>query len=120
MLNFPRQGSTTALVQLTPVTQDWLYSNGIKWLKTYLAQNRADITLVNDNIQKMMKQAQQLQSKMQKDDATYILIGKDGILEGIVSMSDVRDAISPYLKSTFSKWRRPLDDATLQIRSKWS
>jgi acetoin utilization protein AcuB len=62
---------------------------------------------------------QKLQSNMQQRDATYILIGKDGVLEGIVSMSDVRDAISPYLKSTFSKWRRPLDDATLQIRSKW-
>ncbi|MHC4132003.1 MAG: CBS domain-containing protein [Planctomycetota bacterium] len=62
---------------------------------------------------------QQLQSKMQQHDATYILVGENQVLEGIVSMSDVRDAISPYLKSTFSKWRRPLDDATLQIRSKW-
>jgi len=62
---------------------------------------------------------QQIQSKMQQHDITYILVGKDRVLEGIVSMSDVRDAISPYLKSTFSKWRRPLDDASLQIRSKW-
>jgi acetoin utilization protein AcuB len=62
---------------------------------------------------------QQIQTKMQQHDVSYTLIGKDRVLEGIVSMSDVREAISPYLKSTLSKWRRPLDDATLQIRGKW-
>ncbi|MHC4757449.1 MAG: CBS domain-containing protein [Planctomycetota bacterium] len=62
---------------------------------------------------------QQIQLKMQQNETAYVLVGNDNVLDGIVAMSDVRDAISPYLKSTFSKWRRPLDDATLQIRAKW-
>ncbi|GAF88301.1 unnamed protein product, partial [marine sediment metagenome] len=28
-------------------------------------------------------------------------------------------AVSAYLRPEFAKWRRPLDDATLQIRIKW-
>jgi len=27
--------------------------------------------------------------------------------------------VSPYLRPEFAKWRRPLDDATLQIKVKW-
>jgi CBS domain-containing protein len=57
--------------------------------------------------------------KMQQCDIGYILVGQDGIPEGIVSKSDITGAISPYLRPMFSRWRRPLDDATLQIRIKW-
>jgi len=31
----------------------------------------------------------------------------------------VTGAISPYLRSVFAKWRRPLDVATLNIKVKW-
>jgi CBS-domain-containing membrane protein len=41
------------------------------------------------------------------------------MLEGIVSRSDITGALSPYLRSLFAKWRRPLDDATLKIKIKW-
>ncbi len=43
----------------------------------------------------------------------------DGAIEGLVSKSDIRAALSPYLQNIFSKWRRPLDIATLQIKVKW-
>jgi CBS domain-containing protein len=56
---------------------------------------------------------------MQQYDTGYILIGKDLQLEGIVSKSDVRGALSPYLQSMFIKWRGPMDLATLQIKAQW-
>jgi CBS domain-containing protein len=58
-------------------------------------------------------------NKMKENDAGYLMVGSDGILEGIVSRSDIAGAVSPYLRTTFAKWRRPIDDATLQIRIKW-
>ncbi len=56
---------------------------------------------------------------MQLHDVSYIMIGQGGVLEGIVSKSDLTGAISPYLRPMFAKWRRPSDDATLQIKIKW-
>lgn len=56
---------------------------------------------------------------LQQNDAGYLMVGNDGKLEGIVSRSDVNGALSPYLQPMFAKWRRPLDDATLQIKIKW-
>lgn len=47
------------------------------------------------------------------------LIGADGVLEGLVSKSDLAGALSSYLRSEFAKLRWPLDDATLQIKVKW-
>jgi CBS domain-containing protein len=58
-------------------------------------------------------------AKMKQTDAGYIMIGQNGALEGIVSKSDITRAMSPYLQPIFTKWRRPLDDATLKIRIKW-
>ena len=58
-------------------------------------------------------------AKIQKNDAGYLMIGRGQVLEGIVSKSNLTAALSPYLRSIFAKWRRPLDDATLQIRVKW-
>jgi len=49
-----------------------------------------------------------------------VLIGGETRLEGIVSKSDVRGALSPYLRSMFVKWRSPMDIATLQIKAKWA
>jgi CBS domain-containing protein len=62
---------------------------------------------------------QQALAKMQQGNAGYIMVGRDGTLEGIISKSDIAGALSPYLRSVFAKWRRPLDDATLTIRIKW-
>jgi CBS domain-containing protein len=56
---------------------------------------------------------------MQQHNTGYLLTGKNGQLEGILSRSDIAAAISPYTKSIFANYRRPLDDATFQIRVKW-
>jgi len=56
---------------------------------------------------------------MKQQHASYIMIGTDGVIEGIVSKSDLSGAVSPYLRPVFAKWRRPQDDATLQIKVKW-
>jgi CBS domain-containing protein len=58
-------------------------------------------------------------TKMPQCDSGYLMVGMDGVLEGIVSNSNIKGALSPYLRPVFAKWRRPLDDATLQIRIKW-
>jgi len=62
---------------------------------------------------------QQALAKMQRHDAGYMMIGRDGALEGIVSKSDLTGALSPYLRPIFAKWRRPSDEATLQIKLRW-
>jgi CBS domain-containing protein len=58
-------------------------------------------------------------AKMQQHNTGYILVGRDQVLEGLVSNSSVLGALSPYLRPTFAKWRRPEDDATLGIKIKW-
>jgi CBS domain-containing protein len=62
---------------------------------------------------------EQVLVKMQQTDAGYIMIGRNGVLEGIVSKSDIARAMSPFLQPILARWRRPLDDATLKIRIKW-
>jgi predicted transcriptional regulator len=62
---------------------------------------------------------QQAITKMQRYGSGYLMVGIDGVLEGIVSNSNITGALSPYLRPVFAKWRRPMDDATLQIRIKW-
>jgi len=62
---------------------------------------------------------QQTFAKMQQHDVGYIMVGHEGLLEGIISKSDLTGAVSPYLRPMFAKWRRPMDDITLQIRIKW-
>jgi CBS domain-containing protein len=57
--------------------------------------------------------------RMQQQDVGYALVGQNGVLEGIVSKSNVLGGISPYLRPVFAKWRRPEDDATLNIKIKW-
>jgi CBS domain-containing protein len=56
---------------------------------------------------------------MQQHNTGYLLAGTNRQLDGILSRSDVASAISPFTKSVFSNYRRPLDDATFQIRVKW-
>jgi len=65
-----------------------------------------------DSVENALDQMQQLNTG-------YMLVGEKGVIEGIVSKSDLKGALSPYLLPQFAKWRRPLDDATLQIRVKW-
>jgi len=62
---------------------------------------------------------QQALAAVQQHHVGYIMIGQNGVLEGIVSESDIIGTISPYLRPMFAKWRRPSDDATLRIRVKW-
>ncbi len=63
---------------------------------------------------------QQVLTKMQQSGCDYVLVGTvNKTPEGIVSRSDLSAAMSPYLKPLFAKWRRPIDDATLQIKIKW-
>jgi predicted transcriptional regulator len=65
-----------------------------------------------DSVQKAL-------AKVQQRNAGYMMIGRGQIPEGVVSKSDLTGALSPYLRPTFAKWRRPMDDATLQIKVKW-
>jgi len=58
-------------------------------------------------------------AEMQQADVGYMMIGTDSVPEGIVSKSDIAGAMSPYLRPVFAKWRRPLDDASLNIKLKW-
>jgi CBS domain-containing protein len=51
--------------------------------------------------------------------STYALVGSDGKADGIVSSHDLAAAISPYLKPMLSQWRRPQDEATLDIKIRW-
>ena len=56
---------------------------------------------------------------MQQNDVGYVLVGQEGKIHGLVSKSNVLGAMSPYLRPVFSKWRRPADDATLDIKVQW-
>ncbi|MHC4156552.1 MAG: CBS domain-containing protein, partial [Planctomycetota bacterium] len=58
-------------------------------------------------------------AKMQQYDVAYVLIGNPPEAEGIVSESNLKEALSPYLHAPFDKYKRPLDEATLQIKVKW-
>jgi len=62
---------------------------------------------------------EELVARMQQHDTAYLMIGEENKLEGIISKSDVRGALSPYLQSMFAKWRSSMDTATLQIKAKW-
>ena len=54
--------------------------------------------------------------EMQKYTTDYVLVGDGSTLTGMVSRADLSASISPYLRPAFAKCRRPLDDATLQIK----
>lgn len=60
---------------------------------------------------------QQTIEKMEQADASCILIGNPASLEGIITWIDIAEAVSIYLRPEFEKWRRPADDATLQIKA---
>jgi CBS domain-containing protein len=58
-------------------------------------------------------------AKMQQHNVGYVLVGRNGVLEGLVSNSNILGAVSLYLRPVFAKWRRPEDDATLSVKVKW-
>jgi CBS domain-containing membrane protein len=58
-------------------------------------------------------------AKMQQHNVGYVLVGVNGVLEGLVSGSNITSAVSLYLRPMFAKWRRPQDDATLGVKVKW-
>jgi CBS domain-containing protein len=60
-----------------------------------------------------------VQALMQQHNTGYVLVGTGGVCQGIISRSNITGAVSPFLKPIFAKWRRPLDDASLQIKVKW-
>lgn len=60
----------------------------------------------------------QAMERMQQAGAACIMIGTRDALQGIVTWIDIAEAVSIYLRPVFSKWRRPEDNATLQIRVK--
>lgn len=62
---------------------------------------------------------QDVLARMQQHNAGYVLVGANGVLEGLVSGSNILGAVSLYLRPTFAKWRRPQDDATLGVKVKW-
>ncbi len=49
----------------------------------------------------------------------YVIIGNEGVCQGIISRSNIAEAISPFLKPEFAQWHRPLDDSSLHIKIKW-
>ena len=63
---------------------------------------------------------QQALTRMDRHGAAYMMVGRDKVPAGIISKSDLTGAISPYLRPEFAKWRRPLDNATLNIKLKWA
>jgi len=65
-----------------------------------------------DTVEQVMKQ-------MQQNESAYVLVGRDQQVEGLVSRSVITGAVSPYLRAMFAHLKRPLDDASLQIRIKW-
>jgi CBS domain-containing protein len=62
---------------------------------------------------------QEVIALMQQHSCGYILVGTNGVIEGLVSRSDILGAVSLYLRPVFAKWRRPEDDATLGVKVKW-
>ncbi len=62
---------------------------------------------------------QEILRKMERHDVDYILIGQNGVLEGLVSETDLAAALSPFLRPEFAHLRQPEDDDTLQIKVKW-
>lgn len=78
-----------------------------------LVMNRRPLWLfLNDSVETALQ-------RMQQNNTRYALIEEQGQLAGILSRGDLNAAVSPYLKPAFEAYRRPLDEASLQIRIKW-
>jgi len=58
-------------------------------------------------------------ARMEQHNTRYVLVGHHGVLEGLVSGSNILAAVSLYLRPMFAKYRRPEDKATLAVKVKW-
>ncbi len=56
---------------------------------------------------------------MQQRNVGYVMAGRDSVLQGIISRSNITGAISPFLRPIFARWHRAIDDASLRIRARW-
>ena len=89
---------------------------GLSFMEKLAVDSVMDLNVVwaeeNDTVEDVL-------SKMQSSNTGYVFVGNGQKISGLVSKSDIRGAMSPYLQSMFAKWKRPLDIATLQIKVKW-
>jgi CBS domain-containing protein len=104
----PAEGADPVLLEAYSVSD----TPAATLLARHLMQTQVHWVSVDDTVN-------QAQTKMQETGSSYLLVGDGAKLEGIVTRSDLDSAASIYLRPIFSKWRRPEDDATLQIRLKW-
>lgn len=88
-------------------------------LAELLATRAADIMATDVVWASPEDTVQAVLAKMQEHDTGYVLIGRNGTLEGLVSNSTILGTVSLYLRPVFAKWRRPEDDATLGVKVKW-
>ncbi len=88
-------------------------------LAEFLDTQAADIMQTDLVWARPEETVQAVLAKMQQHNTGYVLIGQNGVIEGLVSSSTILGAVSLYLRPMFSKWRRPEDDATLGVRVKW-
>ncbi|TFG48850.1 MAG: hypothetical protein E4H40_03970 [Candidatus Brocadiia bacterium] len=58
-------------------------------------------------------------ARLNENDADYLLVGRRGVLEGIVTRAEVTGQISPYLRENFAHGAGGEDDPTLKIQLKW-
>lgn len=100
------------MVELTNV----LPSGSDSLLSTLCAEDIMNKALVWADLDDSVQQALTM---IKQTDNGYLIVGKNETIEGIVSNSDLNGAVSAYLRPEFAKWRRPEDDATLQIKLKW-
>jgi len=75
---------------------------------------RRDVVLVT-----MDQSVEQVQDKLDRAGQDWAVVFKDDKLCGIVSQEDLKEAMSPYLRPEFVKWRRRQDKASLKIRVRW-
>jgi len=104
--------NTSTTEPIEAVVQSASVNLGASLLAKHLMQTQVHWVTADDTVN-------EAQTKMQQIGASFLLVGDGAKLEGLVTQSDLAGAASIYLRPIFVKWRRPEDDATLQIRLKW-
>jgi CBS domain-containing protein len=94
------QNTSVVSAAYSSLTAEQLMKTGIIWADP------------EDTVEQVMKQ-------MQQQGCGYVLVGRDHLIDGLISRSSITAAVSPYLRTVFAQLKRPLDDASLQIRIKW-
>jgi CBS domain-containing protein len=104
-------GTTTLTAVASP---SWQESPEILWTLCAKDIMRKNVVWCQSD-----ESVEQVRMKMDQNDVGYVIAGTGGMMEGIISVSDLKAATSPYLRPMFAQWRRPLDEASLQIKVKW-